>query len=98
MKTAEIEIERRDRVTHGEYIAHVPDSQGTGKLTWTMRDNVRHAEHTLVPEELRGKGIAGQLVEMLVGDAKREGFKIAPDCSYVAAAFKRNPDWSELLA
>lgn len=98
MEQGHIEIERRDRVTHGEYLAHIPGSDAKGKLTWTLRGNVRHADHTLVPVEMRGRGIAGELVDALIADARREGFKIAPDCSYVAAKFAENPEWSELRA
>ena len=98
MESGQIEIERRDRVTHGEYLAHVPGSDATGKLTWTLRDGVRHAEHTLVPNELRGRGIAGVLVDALIADARREGFKIAPDCSYVANKFAEHPEWADLRA
>jgi predicted GNAT family acetyltransferase len=56
------------------------------------------AEHTLVPSEIGGRGVAGKLVEALIADARAEGWKIAPDCSYVAAAFQRHPEWADLLA
>ncbi len=98
MEQGQIEIERRDRVTHGEYLAHFPGSDAKAKLTWTLRDGVRHAEHTLVPAEMRGRGIAGELVDALIADARRGGFKIAPDCSYVASKFAENPEWVELRA
>lgn len=98
MATGQIEIERRDRVTHGEYFAKIAGESATGKLTWTLRDGARHAEHTFVPEDLRGRGIAAQLVDALIGDARREGFKIVPACSYVEAAFRRHPEWSDLRA
>ena len=58
MGTAEIEIERRDRVTHGDYVAKLDSSDSTAKLSWTHRQGVRHAEHTFVPPEARGKGVA----------------------------------------
>jgi hypothetical protein len=62
------------------------------------RDGARVAEHTLVPPELGGRGIAGQLVDALIADARTEGFKVVPQCSYVAAAFRKHPDWADLLA
>ena len=98
MEQGQIEIERRDRVKHGEYLAHVPGSDAPAKLTWTLRDGVRRAEHTSVPHELRGRGLAGELVDALIADARREGFRIAPDCSYVARKFADHPEWDDLRA
>ena len=98
MKTEEIEIDRRDRVTHGEYLASTADGTDAGKLTWTLRGNARDAEHTLVPSAMRGKGIAAKLVDALIRDARREGFKIVPTCSYVAKQFERHPEWADLRA
>ena len=45
-----------------------------------------------------GKGIAGALVAALIDDARKEGFKIEPSCSYVEAAFRRHPEWADLRA
>ena len=93
-----VTITSHENGTSGEYHAHVADSDAIGRLTWTERDGVRYAEHTLVPKEIGGRGVAGKLVEALIADARAEGWKIAPDCSYVAAAFRRHPEWADLLA
>lgn len=98
MSTAEIEIERRDRVTHGDYIARLPDSDTAAKLSWTDRGGIRHAEHTYVPPSHRGEGVAERLVQSLIEDARTHGFKIAPDCSYVARYFDRHRDLADLRA
>jgi|TARA_R110002012_G_scaffold280959_5_gene469914 uncharacterized protein len=98
MKTDEIVIERRNRVTHGEYLVSIGDNPASGRLTWTLRNDARDAEHTVVPPALRGQGIAGRLVEALIEDARSEGFKIIPTCSYVAAQFDRHPEWADLRA
>ena len=45
-----------------------------------------------------GRGIAQQLVEAMVADAREQGFTIEPQCSYVAALFRRNPDWADVRA
>ena len=54
-------------------------------------------DHTLVPSEYRGQGVAQQLVERAVADARRDGFKIIPICSYAVAQFRRHPEWEDLL-
>ncbi len=93
-----IEITRTGNEARGEYRATVPGSDAVGRLTWQGRGNARIADHTLVPREIGGQGVAAALVDALIADAQSEGFKIVPACSYIAAQFKRHPEWAELLA
>lgn len=93
-----LSITRHDEDGAGEYHAHVPGSSRIGRLTWVARGDVRVAEHTLVPPEIGGRGVAARLVEALVADAREQRFRIAPACSYVEAAFRRHPEWSDLKA
>jgi len=93
-----IEITRADETTHGAYYADVPGAARPAELTWTARGGVRFADHTYVPHEARGKGVAMKLVEALVEDAREQGFQIEPVCSYVVAAFRRHPDWADVRA
>lgn len=94
----EVTITRHDTPAGGEYRAHVAGSSAIGRLTWVERANVRVADHTIVPPEIGGRGIAARLVEALVADARTQGFRIDPECSYIAAAFRRHPDWANLLS
>jgi len=93
-----VTITKHDRGGAGEYRAHLADSDAVGRLTWVERDGVHIADHTLVPPEIGGRGVAARLVEALVADARENGFRIEPMCSYVAVAFRRHPEWSDLLA
>ncbi|MGB7654916.1 MAG: GNAT family N-acetyltransferase [Novosphingobium sp.] len=95
---SEVTITRHGNDQAGEYHAHIEGETAIGRLTWIARNGVRVAEHTLVPSEIGGRGVAGKLVEALVAEAREQGFKINPQCSYVAAAFKRHPEWSDLHA
>jgi predicted GNAT family acetyltransferase len=87
-----------DHGTEGEYQARVVGSAAFGRLTYVRRSDVLTAEHTLVPPEIGGRGIAARLVEALIADARAHGWQIVPQCSYVAAAFRRHPEWADLLA
>lgn len=98
MASDDVHIESRDRVTHGDYLATVDGKEGSGKLSWTQRGDARDAEHTHVASDLRGRGVAAKLVEALVEDAKTQGFKIIPTCSYVASQFDDHPEWADLRA
>lgn len=53
--------------------------------------------HTGVPRELRGRGIAAQLVSTALTYARAHGFKVRPDCSYVEAYMLRHPETQDLL-
>lgn len=94
----EVTITRHGNADAGEYHAHIPGETAIGRLTWVRRGTVRAAEHTLVPPEIGGRGVAARLVEALVDDAREQGFTIDPVCSYIDAAFRRNPDWADLRA
>ncbi|MBS7669728.1 GNAT family N-acetyltransferase [Croceicoccus gelatinilyticus] len=95
-----VTITRNDGEGRGAYHATVDGQQTQAELTYRKDDGgkVLVADHTFVPNDLRGKGIAGKLVDALVADAREEGFKIRPVCSYVVAAFRRNPDWDDVEA
>jgi predicted GNAT family acetyltransferase len=93
-----LEITRHEYATQGEYQAHVPGSEAVGRLTWVARGGARIADHTLVPTEIGGRGVAAALVDALVADAREQGFTIVPQCSYVEAQFRRHPEWADLRA
>ncbi|HEX7631144.1 MAG TPA: GNAT family N-acetyltransferase [Lacunisphaera sp.] len=53
--------------------------------------------HTFVPPELRGRGVAEQLVRAALADARKNGRKVVPACSYVAAFIQRHKEFADLL-
>ena len=54
--------------------------------------------HTVVPPELRGRGIAEKLVRAALADARAAGRKVVPQCSYVAKFIERHREYQDLLA
>lgn len=54
--------------------------------------------HTFVPPELRGRGIAEKLVRAALADARAQGVKVVPACSYVARFIERHAEYGDLLA
>ena len=93
-----LEISRHEQGTKGEYHAHVPGTDAIGRLTWKADGETRIADHTLVPAEIGGRGVAAALVDALIEDARTQGFTIVPQCSYVEAQFRRHPEWADLRA
>ena len=95
---ADVTITHLDQGARGEFHARVEGSDAIGRLTYQRRGDVLVADHTLVPTEIGGRGVAGRLVEALIADARKFGWKIEPQCSYVDAAFRRHPEWADLRA
>lgn len=95
---ADLDIKREDSVAGGRYVAELPGHAQPAELTYQrVRSDLIIADHTLVPPAARGSGIAFQLVERLIADARAGGYRIVPRCSYVAAQFARHPDWADVL-
>lgn len=99
MAIAGLSITHDEHGSGGIYVAHIEGEQATGYLEWEPRGrDIRVATHTVVPPAIGGRGVAAALVEQLVADAREQGFRIVPQCSYVAAKFDRNPAWADLRA
>ena len=102
-QSADLTITHHVQGTGGRYVAVVAGAAEQGYLEWEAGGEqggkeVRIAAHTIVPRALRGRGVAAALTQRLVDDARRQGFLIRPDCSYVARKFSENPDWATLAA
>lgn len=91
-------IERETRAGGGRYVVRLPEGR-EAEMTWQDSEaGVIVADHTFVPPEHRGKGIAEALVARAVADARQAGIRIHPTCSYVVAQFRRHPEWTDLKA
>lgn len=54
--------------------------------------------HTFVPPELRGRGLAEQLIRPALAHARAHHLRVIPACSYVASFIGRHPEFRDLLA
>jgi predicted GNAT family acetyltransferase len=66
-------------------------------LNYTLADGRMTITHTFVPPELRGQNIAGQLAKAAFDYARTEGFKVVPQCSYIAVYASRHAEAKALL-
>ena len=55
-------------------------------------------DHVETPLALRGGGVAARVMQGVAEQARQEGLKVTPICSYAVAWFKRHPEASDLLA
>ncbi len=93
-----VSITRIDHGDHGQYRARVEGSHFIGRLEWTRQGDVLVVEHTVVPPEIGGRGIATVLLDAVIADAREQGFRIDPKCSFAARKFAQHPEWGDLRA
>jgi predicted GNAT family acetyltransferase len=94
---ADFTIEREEDESGGRYV--IRHNGDESEMTYSLSGGkTMIIGHTYVPPSLRGKGLAEALVRRGIDDARSEGRKIMPLCSYVRTEFKRHPEWSDLLA
>jgi uncharacterized protein len=92
-------VEREDDAARGRYFITLP-----GGLEAEMTFRKIHGgtaisiDHTYTPPEFRGRNIAFLMMERAIADARRDGLKVRPECSYAVAQFARHPDWADLRA
>lgn len=53
--------------------------------------------HTIVPDELSGRGIAQALVRTALEYARQQKLAVVPQCAYVAAFIRRHPEYEKLV-
>jgi uncharacterized protein len=54
-------------------------------------------DHTEVPPELEGQGIAAKMTRAALDFARTERLRVVPACSYVAAFIRKNAEYQRLL-
>ena len=54
--------------------------------------------HTVVPEALRGRGIARALVEFALASVRERGLKVVPQCEVFEAYMRKHAETHDLLA
>lgn len=95
---SDITITRELTETKGRYAGRVPGIAEEAELTLSRASPVLIiADHTFVPDSMRGMGVGKALVDRLIADARSEGFKIIPLCPYVKAQYLRHPEWSDVM-
>ncbi|MCD7815613.1 MAG: N-acetyltransferase [Bacteroides sp.] len=78
------EIKKRFRVEVDGYTAHV---------AYEIHDGGLDIRHTIVPEEIGGRGIASILVKAAYDYARCHQLKPVATCSYAAIWLKRHPEY-----
>lgn len=54
--------------------------------------------HTLVPEEIGGRGVGTALIRGALDSARAQQLRIVPRCSFVAHFVRKYPEYRDLVA
>ncbi|MFC3703869.1 GNAT family N-acetyltransferase [Devosia honganensis] len=97
MTDGDYKIIREEGPTRGRYVIRLAPGAEAEMTYRKSPGQPMVIDHTGVPPEFEGRGIALRLVKAAVADAREEGFRITPICPYVVVQFRRHPEWSDLL-
>jgi predicted GNAT family acetyltransferase len=74
------------------------DADGyTGVAYYRLADGVMTLNHTEVPPEAQGRGIASRLVHAVLEEARRLGYRVVPRCPFVGQFIARHPEFADLI-
>ena len=82
----------------GKFVLRTPGHEAAELTYRTRAEGVVVADHTFVPDSLRGQGIAGKLLSAFMAFVAENNLKVVPQCSYVAASFARKKEWQAFQA
>ena len=96
--TTDYTVQHEETGNRGRFVIYLADGS-EAEMTYQRRDPTTIiADHTGVPPQFRGQGIAEQLIKAATDHARATGGRIVPVCSYVVAQFRRHPEWADLRA
>jgi len=67
-------------------------------IEYTSGDGELNLYHTHTDPELRGQGLAAQVVRAALEYIKENDLKVVPGCSYVQSFLERHEEYKELMA
>ena len=69
----------------------------TGYISYQERDGKLIYDHTIVPQELGGRGVGSCLVKHALDYARGQDKKVVPQCSFVASYISKHPEYQDLV-
>ena len=80
----------------GTYFLEEND-QKIAQLQYTVGPNRIIINHTEVAPEFKGQGLAQQLMQEAISDARKNKFSIVPACQFARGYFARNTESQDVL-
>ena len=93
---AEDDLQIRDNAANTRFEARIGDQVAVNP--YRLDGDTITFTGTVVPEELRGRGIGEQLARAGLDAARERGLKVVPQCGFVAAFIEKHDEYADLLA
>ncbi|GED99014.1 hypothetical protein nbrc107697_30530 [Gordonia crocea] len=71
--------------------------KSVGYIDYVTEPGALVLTHTVVSEQFSGRGFAGQLAKAVLDDARANGNKIVPVCSYIQSYLGKHPEYADLV-
>lgn len=82
----------------GRFVGTVEGADGEAEITFSIvNDGLIIADHTGVPDSMRGMGVGQKLVAHMVEAARAGQFRIVPLCPFVNAQRQRHKEWADVF-
>lgn len=95
---ADTKIKHEETATKGRYSMKLDGIEEEAELTYSkVSARLVIADHTYVPDAMRGTGAGKALADRLVADARAGGYRIVPLCPFVRALAQKHPDWADVI-
>ena len=86
---SDLPTKSRFEIHHGDTLA--------GYADYVLDDGEMTLTHTVVDDELEGRGLGTQLVETALSEARERGLRVLPQCPFVAEHVREHPEWLDLV-
>jgi predicted GNAT family acetyltransferase len=70
----------------------------TAFINYRRTHGVIALTHAEVPPEIEGRGVGTHMAREVLETIRASGEKVIPQCSFVEAFIRRNPEYQDLLA
>ncbi|MDC8000754.1 GNAT family N-acetyltransferase [Aequorivita todarodis] len=67
-------------------------------IEYSVLPGVLSLNHTEVPKELSGQGVASEMTEKVLLQIELLGLKVIPVCPFIKKYIGKHPEWKSILA
>lgn len=91
---SDVQVTRND--DRGRYEAHL-DGALAGFAEFRRGEGTIEFPHTVTEPEFGGRGVASALARTSLDEAREQGLRVIPSCSFYAGWIEKHPDYADLV-